>query len=79
MTMKKKWFAAIMLIVMVGVITGCFQEASTKHLVPDDQDSITPDGTSQPTDEVIVEIDNYEGEDVDLEEFDDLTKDFEGL
>ena len=77
--MKKRWLIAIILILMIGVITGCFQETSTKRLVPDDQETISPESTSQPTDEVIEEIDTFEGEDVDLEEFDDLTKDFEGL
>ncbi len=68
-----------LLVLVVSFITGCFQETSTKQLVPDDQEMISPDTTLPPTDEVIEDIDIYESEDVDLDEFDDLTKDFEGL
>ncbi|MEK6839591.1 MAG: hypothetical protein AABX72_01505 [Nanoarchaeota archaeon] len=77
--MKKRWMTITLLVLVVSFITGCFQETSTKQLVPDDQEMISPDTTLPPTDEVIEDIDIYESEDVDLDEFDDLTKDFEGL
>ena len=82
----KMWIRNIMisLALVLLVLSGCTQPIAQKKLVPDEteQEGVIITATEQPAEpgkEVVEDIEVFDAEDMDLQEFDDWTQDFDGL
>ncbi len=82
--MIKKRCLVMFLMLLLVTMAGCAQAPKgTKRLIPDQTGQPSPTEQlppqQEPSNEVVEEIDTYEGSDIDVQEFDDLTDGFDGL
>ena len=82
--MKSSKVNIVLCVFLLLVITGCTQAVSQKKLVENTEQEETIIPTEQPeqidTDEEVIEdIEGLDANNIDIDEFDDWTQDFDGL